>query len=393
MKGGYLMKMKAVCERTGLTDRAVRYYIEEGLIDPAYVENYLGRRAYAFSEEDVAALRDIVVLRKYGFSVAEIRQMQDAPALIPPLVEALRERKRGAIADEQALLDVLQRTEAADCADIRELTSALSDAAERIAVPQEDAAHGVRQTVFRVICRVVSILFALLELFGCAAIVLDACMQYHYPKGSALVRVLAAVFLLPAVLTLVLPMIHVNRKWLQRLRRIFAILCVCFLLPSLFFSFGIVTRSETDDILNYRCFDADSLAGRSPLLQDLFPLWAPVKGERQYLYRDLPGFDPTYDVYAEWSLSPEDFWKEIEKARTVLDAHTSEVLTIRKGPWICLCSFPFHSAEDDPFEPVHDSYEYSIFAYNETELRVRYLDGYSLEDGFYQPYYLELDWD
>lgn len=34
------MKIKAVCEATGLTDRTVRYYIEEGLIAPFYTENY-----------------------------------------------------------------------------------------------------------------------------------------------------------------------------------------------------------------------------------------------------------------------------------------------------------------------------------------------------------------
>ena len=46
-----------------------------------------------------------------------------------------------------------------------------------------------------------------------------------------------------------------------------------------------------------------------------------------------------------------------------------------------------------PFEPVTDGYTYYIFAYNEAELRVRYLLCDSMEDGFYQPYYLELDWD
>lgn len=46
------MKIKQVCEATGLTDRAVRYYIEEGLIAPRYTENYLGRKAFDFSEDD-----------------------------------------------------------------------------------------------------------------------------------------------------------------------------------------------------------------------------------------------------------------------------------------------------------------------------------------------------
>ena len=39
------MKIKQVCEQTGLTDRAIRYYIDEGLAAPAYTENYMGRRA------------------------------------------------------------------------------------------------------------------------------------------------------------------------------------------------------------------------------------------------------------------------------------------------------------------------------------------------------------
>ena len=53
------MKIKAVCEATGLTDRAVRYYIDEGLIEPDYTENYHGRRNYDFSDEDVRALKRI----------------------------------------------------------------------------------------------------------------------------------------------------------------------------------------------------------------------------------------------------------------------------------------------------------------------------------------------
>ena len=103
------MRMKAVCEATGLTDRAVRYYIEEGLIAPDYTESYTGRKTFDFSESDIRQLRDIAVLRKFEFTVEEIRTMLCAPAQIAPIVEALRERKRLEIAQEQELLDVLER--------------------------------------------------------------------------------------------------------------------------------------------------------------------------------------------------------------------------------------------------------------------------------------------
>ena len=45
------MKIKAVCELTGLTDRTIRYYIEEKLISPLYTENYLGRKPIAFPKK------------------------------------------------------------------------------------------------------------------------------------------------------------------------------------------------------------------------------------------------------------------------------------------------------------------------------------------------------
>lgn len=74
------MKIKQVCELTGLTDRAIRFYIEEGLVTPAYTENYLGRKSFTFTEEDAQRLKDIIVLRKFGFSIEEIKLIQTDPA-------------------------------------------------------------------------------------------------------------------------------------------------------------------------------------------------------------------------------------------------------------------------------------------------------------------------
>ncbi len=48
------MKMKEVIERTDLTDRAIRLYIENGLVSPSCSESYAGRKNIEFSAEDVA---------------------------------------------------------------------------------------------------------------------------------------------------------------------------------------------------------------------------------------------------------------------------------------------------------------------------------------------------
>ncbi len=69
------MKIKEVCQKTGLTDKAVRTYIKEELISPNYDENYMGRRTFNFSDEDVQQLRKIVILRKYNFSLKEIKAL------------------------------------------------------------------------------------------------------------------------------------------------------------------------------------------------------------------------------------------------------------------------------------------------------------------------------
>ena len=69
------VKIKKVSELTGLTARAIRVYIDEELIAPNFTENYLGRRSFDFTQDDIKALKNIATLRKYGFSIDEIRNI------------------------------------------------------------------------------------------------------------------------------------------------------------------------------------------------------------------------------------------------------------------------------------------------------------------------------
>lgn len=131
------MKIKTVCELTGLTDRTVRYYIEEGLISPLYTENYLGRKQFAFSEREVAILRDIAVLRKFGFSIAEIKQIHEDPEKSTEIIETMKQTKEKNIKEETALLSALLRLESARAYTISELATALSAPVVEVAVPRE----------------------------------------------------------------------------------------------------------------------------------------------------------------------------------------------------------------------------------------------------------------
>ena len=91
------MKMKEVCIATGLTERAVRFYVQEQLVIPQS-QRRGGRTWLDFSPADVDRLRAIAVLRKAGFTLEEIRSMaQDFPQNAPDAAFALRHRLQAAI--------------------------------------------------------------------------------------------------------------------------------------------------------------------------------------------------------------------------------------------------------------------------------------------------------
>ena len=104
----FSVKISSVCEQTGLTDRAVRFYIEKGLLSPVCEENYLGRRFYDFSEGDIGRLHEISVLRKYDFSIPEIQEVYSRPESIGSVLSAVIERKRETLDRDQGLLQALE---------------------------------------------------------------------------------------------------------------------------------------------------------------------------------------------------------------------------------------------------------------------------------------------
>ena len=86
------MKIKAVSELTGLTTRTIRVYIDEQLITPQFTENYLGRRSFDFSQEDIVSLQSITTLRKYGFSIDEIRNILLNSQNSIAIIESVKQR-------------------------------------------------------------------------------------------------------------------------------------------------------------------------------------------------------------------------------------------------------------------------------------------------------------
>lgn len=358
------MKIQAACRAAGLTERTVRCYIEEDLIAPDYGESYLGRKTFYFSEADIRRLRDAAVLRKCGFSVDEIRQMLESPEKFAEIIEKLRPR------------------------------------AEHLPIPAEDDAWDAMGAAWK--AGGMMLLFAAVWIpFVMTGLALaDGLRWYHYPAVAPKALVLSVLLLVPPVLLALVPKTVRNANRKKNLRKILVILCLlciplCRLVP-----FAIFNRSVTTDFRNYRDLDPECLANRSSLFQELFPKWPryfenvrqsdgsweAVYLDAHYLYQYSNSWDYTYDIIAEWPLEEEDFHAEVSRVAAVFAER--EYMTMEKGGYTCLI---VHTG-NPPFEQVTGSYTYCIFAYDEENLRVRYIYCDSLDDGADQPAYLQLDW-
>lgn len=105
------MKIKAVSEITGLSDRTIRYYIEQELIFPLYYENYLGRKSFDFSQDNIDELKNIAVLRKFDFSIEEIREIIRNVEKSKTIIHNVKVRTQQMVSDGQRLHHSLSQIE------------------------------------------------------------------------------------------------------------------------------------------------------------------------------------------------------------------------------------------------------------------------------------------
>lgn len=396
------MKIKTVCELTELTDRTIRYYIEEQLISPSYTENYLGRKSFDFSKSDIQQLQDIAILRKFGFSISEIKEMLSAPSRIIPIVKELQQRKQNTINEENSLLQALLRLDENQSYTITELSAQLSAPVVNEPLPSEDSTLNIKKAILKFFK---SLLLGIVTWLPLVLSILAASISIHsdaYPVFNLKAFMVALFTLSPTFLMVLLPKDKVRFPWLTIARRVLIVLCILSIPFSFISAFGISTHSETSDIRNYRRFDTDCLANKSSFFQDLFPIWPhyfvnekqpdgsweTVYLDTHYYYRNLPAMDYTYDIYAEWPLEKKEFEKEVTRVQALYESQSSDYVTVQKGNYTCF----FLYNGNPPFEEVTDSYTYFIFAFDKQNLTVRYIMCDSLENGADQPYYLSLDW-
>lgn len=139
------MKMKAVCERTGLTERAVRLYIERELVSPKRKEQR-GRTYYEFDEDDITMLHTIFVLRGIGFSLEDIHTMICDAGHIAPLYQKLVETTREKAAEYQEIAAKLQAVgQIETCETVQELAERIEQSDVNECIQNSSVKNVVRQ--------------------------------------------------------------------------------------------------------------------------------------------------------------------------------------------------------------------------------------------------------
>ena len=400
------MKIKAVCEYTGLSDRTIRYYIEEGLISPSYTENYLGRRTYSFSDKDIKELKDIAVLRKFDFTIDEIRTILNDSEASKAVLLNVKNRIAENVLYGQERLATLSQLNMEQSYTVSQLAEALSRPSLMLPNQKEVVNYNIGKMVRTIIKTIIISAIVWLPILISLFVLIISILEYRYPAFNPIAIALTVAAILPSIGVQIIA--KTKLSFSKKIKRILLVLCVLCIPLSLIFSIGIVTKSETTDFRNYRNFDADCLANRNVVFQELFPAWPHYFENRKqadgsykaeyldakYYYSYYEGFDYTYDIFAEWPLEETEYNEEIHRVSNLFKNVVENKIynytfsEMKKGDYHCFILY----YGDQPFAPVTESYEYIIFAYNDKQMTVRYIYCDSLENGEDQPYYLSLDW-
>ena len=130
------MKLKEVCESTGLSRKTIRLYEEKGLLVPQK-ERKNGRDYREYTQEDVEMLREIATLRRAWFTMDEIARMQQDPDAIeeifPQYLQWLEQQK----VTLESLLNAARAVDPAKVKSVSELSKQMKEA-DQMPLPAAD---------------------------------------------------------------------------------------------------------------------------------------------------------------------------------------------------------------------------------------------------------------
>lgn len=410
------LKIKEVIDKTGLTDRAIRLYIEHGLVAPENQRSYTGRNNYEFTQEDIDCLEQIAMLRKADFSLEQIKiLMAGGESARTVLCEYLTAKKES-VAIGQKIVEALTDFPEQEPVTAESVCRKIKERIEQTPLPDADMKPTKAEKAEKWIIR--SVASILLTVWGLAGICVFAVYReefvfprfythpvYYIGIAYIIIPVMAAIIVLFLYRKYVLlPEKRKKRRWIAGIALAIALLvCVqpygnaaIMLIPPVY--------SETDNPENYlilgnhvKMYGDDiyklfpAIIPRSAIAED--SRWYPPDkflDTTKYYYYFQKVVDPSFNIYAEWVLPENEFAEELKRIRNYYPEDARQ--QVQWGDWVCL-SFTDDTLDFDKAKSAIDYY-YLLFAYNEKTAAVRYIASFSMDCGSEEdPYFLMLQWE
>lgn len=382
------MKIKDVITETGLTDRAIRLYIENGLVAPSCSESYAGRKNIDFTVEDVECLKNIATLRKAGFSINEIKQLRLSTETCRKTLEEFIEKTVHTIEENTAVLEKLEAVAVKDTVTMEAICESLNSVTEEKAVPKED-------TQIRLISKIIRTSFLIIGSLSLLAGILFAFQFYHYefkawshylyPTYPFQNRLVLLIPLAPIVLALYLIFSYRKNTFLTKKKKLIKNIISLALSASLVWftvyealylwiisldDYPGMVISETDDFENYMDFDSEAA---EIILSEFLPKEVSDLNvtDYRYIYKEygISHEPPSTTVYLELELSEKEFNEIVEKYKAFRPAdNTCEPDEFDSTFWTLI----FYR-ENDERSPSNYA---PVFAYDKYINRVRFICEY-----------------
>ncbi len=369
------MKMKEVTERTGLTDRAVRLYIDEGLAVPNIEESYSGRKSIDFSESDVERLKNVALLRKAGFSITDIKSMVDDNSTAKDIVEKFIEQTENNIAHETEIVEKLKGISFDENVTLEKICESLSATVEEKDVPKED----IKLTATEKILKIITILLSctlLSHVVGVFVALNTEIFNVRYIKltDDPINITFSCFYIGWVVIALLLITVifkntgkRFNRKtegsWLLIILSVLGTIFMYIVTSCLIFCTITPFSSQTTNPDNYMILDnvlVSTLEDIDDLdhLYKVFPRKIPNKTKEdypesiKYFYEYTSNWDGgfnTYDICAEWMMTDTDYevFKKNLEENFILEYELTEL-------------FPEYSIRDRLTQSIIESIGYNI---------------------------------
>lgn len=413
------MKIKQVIKETGLTDRAIRLYIENDLVKPECDENYNGRKSIDFSENDVEQLKNIALLRKADFSIQEIKALQKGGETAQQTVKEYINRTNEKIQFNTEIIEKIGTLANEENITLEIICEKLSTNLADEKVPTEDMELSPKEQKEKHVFTAISVIGMVLSCGSMILILLLVVFGFGYkyteflPYDTDFVRKLffypiQYFFLIQFVLCLIIYLFCKKKKKIGKKKDRKKALCIfitilwviSLLLSPFVFLLHLIAGycSTTSNPNNYLVVDEDYLKYEWEEIFQVFPYKMPDSVKQivysknsttKYFYAYSDEFLGAYrmDIYAEWQLdhNTESIYEsDYEKEKQRILSKDNIVCVESMGDWQCV----HFKNKIDVTEAMCD-YEYLFFAYNDETHTVRYIAEFGYKT---DPYHLQLDW-